>query len=202
MAPHEKIVNALVYLARQSGQESLNKLKAIKLLYFADRYHIRKYGRAVTNDQYFGMKLGPVGSIAKDITELSDVFEDTELAYLKSFIQRVGLHEFKVARDFDRMAFSESDIEALNFSIKYFSRFDKYALAELSHAYPEWQKYERKLEDTTRFPMMYEDFFSDPIANDPYLKKYTEGKDFFSPISNPKALDIFISTKLLEKAWQ
>lgn len=44
-------------------------MKALQLVYFADRYHLRKFGRPITNDEYFAMPYGPVASGAKDIAE-------------------------------------------------------------------------------------------------------------------------------------
>jgi len=51
---HRKATQALNVLARNSGG-TISKLKALKLVFFADRYHLRKYGRAIINDRYFAM---------------------------------------------------------------------------------------------------------------------------------------------------
>ena len=45
---HEKATQAINFFARESGGQ-INKMKAIKLIYFAERYHLRKYGRPITN---------------------------------------------------------------------------------------------------------------------------------------------------------
>jgi uncharacterized phage-associated protein len=65
---HRKAAQALNYFARQEGG-SINKLKALKLLFFADRYHLRKFGRPVSECTYFAMAHGPVASEAKNIAE-------------------------------------------------------------------------------------------------------------------------------------
>ena len=56
MIAHEKIAQILNYIAHQAGSsDAINRLKALKLIYFADRYHLRRYGRSVSNDDYFAM---------------------------------------------------------------------------------------------------------------------------------------------------
>ena len=54
---YKKATQALAYFAEKSGG-TINRLKGLKLIYFADRYHLRKYGRLITNDTYFAMDNG------------------------------------------------------------------------------------------------------------------------------------------------
>ena len=78
---HRKATQALNYFARQSSGR-LNKLKALKLIYFADRYHLRTYGRPITNDRYLAMEYGPVASSCKDLAEMSEFLGKEEREYL------------------------------------------------------------------------------------------------------------------------
>ncbi|MFB3902421.1 MAG: Panacea domain-containing protein [Acidobacteriota bacterium] len=55
---------ALTFLA--ANVKGLSKLPAAKLLYFADKYHLTRYGRPVIGDQYVKMEYGPVPSKALD----------------------------------------------------------------------------------------------------------------------------------------
>jgi len=66
-----KTTQALNYFAIKAGG-TINRMKAIKLVYLADRYHLRKYCRLITNDIYFAMDNGPVASGVKDIAEQSN----------------------------------------------------------------------------------------------------------------------------------
>ena len=61
MVQFEKTVQVLNWLARRNGGR-IGKLRAMKLVFFADRYHLRKHGRMVTEDEYWAMKYGPVPS--------------------------------------------------------------------------------------------------------------------------------------------
>jgi uncharacterized phage-associated protein len=61
-------------------------MKALKLIYFADRYHLRKYGRLVTNDIYYAMNYGPVPSSVKDIAEGSEFLGEKEKEYASNYL--------------------------------------------------------------------------------------------------------------------
>ena len=52
-----KVVQALDYLVT-SLKGGCSKLNLLKLVYLADRYHLRKFGRTVTGDSYRAMPYG------------------------------------------------------------------------------------------------------------------------------------------------
>jgi len=66
--------------------------------------------------------------------------------------------------DVDTDIFSKSEIEALSFSYSEFGNQSAYSLVDITHQYPEWEKFKNSLEsrETTREPMSYTDFFSNP----------------------------------------
>ena len=82
---YETATQALNYLALKSGGR-INKMKALKLIFFSDRYHLRKYGRPITNDEYLAMEYGPVASGVKDIAEMSDFLGSKAAKYAGKFI--------------------------------------------------------------------------------------------------------------------
>lgn len=51
----ERIVQVLDYLASKLVGKRLSKLNALKLVYLADRDHLRKYGMPIIRDEYFAM---------------------------------------------------------------------------------------------------------------------------------------------------
>ena len=83
---YKKATQALNFFAQQAGGR-LSKLRALKLVFFADRYHLRKYGRLVTNDEYWAMDYGPVASNTKDLAELSAFLGEQEKAYATKFLE-------------------------------------------------------------------------------------------------------------------
>ena len=163
---HRKATQALNFFAHRAGG-SINKMKALKLVYFADRYHLRKYGRPVVGDEYLAMNYGPVASGTKDLVEMSDFLGEEEKTYAKRFIRptETSLGYSSVA-DVDAKVLSESDREALQFAWSHFGRVEKYALAKLTHRYPDWKRHEPALRSkvVSRAPMNYRDFLEDPPA--------------------------------------
>ena len=140
-------------------------MKALKLVYFTDRFHLRKYGRPVVGDEYLAMTYGPVASGTKDLAEMSDFLGEEEARYARKYIQpsESGLAYSSVG-EIDDKVLSESDREALEYSWQKFGRIEKYALSGLTHRYPEWKRHEAKLvsKRVSRVPMAYQDFLLDP----------------------------------------
>lgn len=160
-ADYRKATQAINFFAqKESGR--VNKMKAIKLIYLADRYHLRKYGRPVTNDFYIAMKYGPVGSKVKDLAELSFALTVDEREYAEKYIDTKGYSAISKL-DFDDEVFSETDLEALEFAYKHFGSYDEFKLADVTHDFPEWAKYEEQFSKRLSASeiMDYEDFFDD-----------------------------------------
>lgn len=157
---YKKAVQAVNYFALQNGGR-INKMKVIKLIYFADRYHIRKYGRPIINDQYLAMPYGPVGSGVKDVAEMSQFLGEQEKGYSSTYI-RPTRNAVESVDECDDTVFSESDLEALDFAWDKFGGYDQFELADIAHEYPEWKKHEQALKEYTRLTMSYKDFFDDP----------------------------------------
>jgi uncharacterized phage-associated protein len=162
---YRKATQALNFFARKSSGR-INKLKALKLVFFADRYHLRKYGRAITNDRYLAMNYGPVPSGTKDLAEQSEFLGELEKQYSGRFIRpsREDVHALESIDEVETSVFSQSDLEALEYAWQKFGAADGFRLAELTHEYPEWRKHEAALKsgETTRALMAYDDFLEDP----------------------------------------
>ncbi len=157
---YKKAVQVLNFFAIQNGGE-ISKLHALKLVFFADRYHLRKYGRPITNDQYWAMKYGPVPSGVKDLFEL-DSASPLERHYSESFFERgVRAHTIRSLVEVDTGVLSDSDQEAISFAWGAFG--SQSGIVEKTHLYPEWQRHEVALEGgCSRVPMDYMDFLENP----------------------------------------
>ncbi len=160
---YKKATQALNFFACKKGGK-INKMKAIKLIYLADRLHLRKYGRPIVNDRYLAMKYGPVGSRIKNIAELSHIPVEVGF-YAKKYIKPVTVYKkndsFLSVKKGDFSVFSDTDIECLESVYNNFSDKDQFELAELTHKYHEWAKHKRELgrEGKRRVAMDYNDFF-------------------------------------------
>ena len=161
---YKKATQAINYLTKKEGGQ-IDKLKLIKLIYFADRYHLRRNGRPMFNDTYYAMPFGSVGSSVKDIAEFSDFLADDERGYASKYLARGGQDNTLVSvLDVDADVFSKSEVEALDFSYNEFGKYAASTLVNIVHRYPEWDKFKSVLQskETTREPMSYSDFFKDP----------------------------------------
>lgn len=161
---HRKATQALNYFALQSAGR-MNKLKALKLIYFADRYHLRSYGRPITNDRYLAMEYGPVASSCKDLAEMSDFLGKEEKEYAGRYLKKDS-HDYLSMADFEDGEFSETDIEALAFAWREYGSKKAFDLAEATHQFPEWKQHETRLKSPSesRVPMCYGDFLENPPA--------------------------------------
>jgi uncharacterized phage-associated protein len=160
---YRKATQALNFFAEKSGGR-INRMKALKLIYFADRYHLRKYGRLVTNDTYYAMDNGPVASASKDIAEESDFIGREAQNYASSYIEAYSRYDFISKKPTDKSEFSKSDIEAINYAWDKFGQLDEWGIVDLTHKYPDWYKHKQSLELVDRVEMDLEDFYNDPSS--------------------------------------
>lgn len=65
----ERILAPALYILNNLGNK-INKHKLFKILYFADKEHILKYGRTFSDESYIKMKDGPVPSKLFDYIRL------------------------------------------------------------------------------------------------------------------------------------
>lgn len=160
---YKKATQALNFFAvKKDGK--INKMKAIKLIFLADKLHLRKYGRPIVGDAYLAMKFGPVGSQTKNVAELSDRLPKEVAAYARKYIKPTAdKNTFLSTNAVDSDVFSKTDIECLDSVYKEFSDKDQFELAEITHKYPEWSKHKRILDSGKKksVGMDYNDFFLD-----------------------------------------
>jgi uncharacterized phage-associated protein len=159
---YKKATQALNFFSHKAGGR-LSKLKALKLVFFADRYHLRKYGRLITNDEYWAVDFGPVASNTKNLAEMSSFLGEQEKTYAEKFLVAPdATHQFGSKAPVDEAVLSLSDLEALHFAWDTFGRRTR--LVELTHEYPEWKRYEAELMSgqVSRVRIQYEDFFENP----------------------------------------
>ncbi|MGA3163518.1 MAG: Panacea domain-containing protein [Verrucomicrobiota bacterium] len=162
---HRKATQALNFLARQSGGR-INKLKALKLIFFADRYHLRKFGRPVSECAYYAMTHGPVASEAKQVAEDDHLLPAPARSYARKFLNKKSNYEYASIADVDKSVLSESDLDALTFAWESFGHHSGFQLRDITHHYPEWKRHECAIKDHghKRVKMDYTDFFAEPDA--------------------------------------
>lgn len=162
---YKKATQALNFFAVKDGG-IINKMKALKLIWLSERYHLRKYGKLIFNDSYFALKNGAVASATKDLAYDSASYLETEEAeYRNEFISDSGEYNFLSKKAPNLIVFSKSEVEAMELIYSTFGHLDHFQLSDLSHKYPEWSKFENNFVDTrttSRYLMDYDDFFKNP----------------------------------------
>lgn len=157
---YHKAIQALNFFARQNSDCTIDKLRVLKLVFFADRYHLRKYGRTVTNDRYYAMRLGPVPSATKEMVDLT-LIDSRERHYAAEYLAKgKGTNSLRSIADLDLDVLSETDLEALRFSWRVFGH--RTDVVSKTHSYPEWKRHEALLRTESRVEMDYLDFLLDP----------------------------------------
>lgn len=144
----EKLIDILVLLAK-NGQQ-LNKLRITKLLYFIDKFHIRKYGRFVLNDRYHGLPLGPIPSLT--LNYINDFFKPkirisgikVEKNPLEGYFSAAKYRNYDVLKlknkDINLNSLSESELEAVDRVIKKYGNYSTSSLVTISHNEKTWKE--------------------------------------------------------------
>jgi uncharacterized phage-associated protein len=134
----------------------------LKLIFFADRYHIRHFGFVASGDKYFAMKNGPVASAIKDIMQgkMPSCANSTELCLLNK-VKQISEYEIIIEAQKDD-ELSESFKQALDFAVKTYGKYTQFQLSDISHDYPEWKKHEKEISNGGRAEMSFVDFFENP----------------------------------------
>lgn len=195
---YKKTVQSLNFFAVKEGGR-IDKLKAIKLLWLADRFHIRKFGSPITNDIYFAMGLGPVGSLAKDLIAQDPSFEAPEIEYSKEYLKKINNTTFESIRGVDAKVLSDAEKESLKFAFNNFKQFKGIQLARISHVFPEWEKFQSKIEKegVPRVQMDYIDFFKNPECETSETTKFeVEAEEL------EEAKKAFIEKQDIAKLWE
>ncbi|MCK9446245.1 Panacea domain-containing protein [bacterium] len=193
---YKKTIQIWNFLAKSSNG-SIDKLKAIKLVWLADRLHLRKYGRMITNDFYFAMKFGPVGSFSKDYAS-GNLLDSEEKEYFDKYLKIKDAYTVESIKGIDDDVFSDSDMEVIKEIFEKYGEYSNSSLVDFSHYFPEWEKFKAVIErgDSSRELMDVEDFFKNP-------KETLKLENIFN--ENAKDLDIakkrFEEAKSLEKCW-
>jgi uncharacterized phage-associated protein len=160
-----KFVQALVFLSK-SGVSDLTKLKAAKLLYFADKEHLLRYGRPIIGDAYFALNLGPLPS------EADDFFDEVEVANSagpstpdqEEFLRYLDVvaddwHRYVARGDENYSVFSKSDLLVLAEVAKKYGHLHWKRLVALTHEEPAYKLANKDRKPNGRAPMPYETFF-------------------------------------------
>ena len=136
----QKIIESITWIARRLPGS--DRYTILKTLFYADKFHLQKYGRPVTGDTYIKMPAGPVASLAYDLIKRDDFLP---LELLVAADSAFGTAEtgkkyppVEARRDPDMEWFSGTDIECLEEAAAYCSGKSFDMLKEATHQEAAW----------------------------------------------------------------
>lgn len=170
---YKKITQVIRYLIAKSPRDRINILKLMKLVWAADRYHVRKFANLITDYDYRALPRGPVSSIAYDIADASDFLSEEQIEYSKEYVVR-SEHDIVGIKEAETDYLSETEREALDFAWNTFGKLDEFEVVDITHQYPEWKKFEAYFATGSSAKKIdLDDFFKNP-DEDPYFEDSTE----------------------------
>jgi len=148
--------------------KSIDKLKVLKLIWLADRVHLRKYWKLIAWDIYLAMPLWPVASWMKNIFDQNEEYLPKQAKkYIQEYLHKYT-HKVKSIKKVDYSLFSETNIEIIKeIYIKFWTKSWR-ELINITHNYPEWTKFEEKINNwiISQAQMNYFDFFKNIPSQD------------------------------------
>lgn len=122
----DKALEVIVYLSKLLKNSTFFSVG--KLLYFADKLSLERYGRFICQDTYAAMENGPVPSAVYDIMKTAR----DEKRYAHDF-QVIPTHTIIPQRNADLDFFSESDLECLNDALASYGHMSYGELRDAAH---------------------------------------------------------------------
>ncbi|MGI9461325.1 MAG: Panacea domain-containing protein [Alphaproteobacteria bacterium] len=172
-----KIIETIVWLANRVPR--IDDYHVMKIIYYADKKHLNKYGRPILGDEYIKMENGPVGSLCDDIIKGKETKQPKNKPY-KIAIDKAMLKKIREAftttpdgdrinitakKDFYRGVFSISDLECLRWATKQYQNKTFDELKHETHQEKPWR------ESKMNKPIDYILFIEDDNPNKKYLKE-------------------------------
>ena len=132
-----KATQAAAHLIKRRGQGYMSYMKLMKLLYFADREALLRWGSPITADTFYSMDRGPVLSRVLDL--VTEGPSPSEPQFWEQHLQPQGNHEVKMIADPSNGDLSEVEEELLDEVFNKFGRLSRWEIVEEAHKLPEWE---------------------------------------------------------------
>lgn len=128
----EKALEVFLYISKRAPIPDIYHV--LKVLYFADREHLERYGRLICGDEYYALKDGPVPSGTYDLVRsVQDPYRETPYAEIARAAFSLDGYWVKPSRDPDLSFLSKSDRACIDAAIKNIGRLPFGRLKDISH---------------------------------------------------------------------
>lgn len=186
----EKMVQALAFFASR-GVKNLDTMKSAKLLYFADKEHLLKYGRPIIGDEYHCMKDGPIPT--EGLTQIQDALatepkgkHDPRFDEYFRVEDARDYRQFVLAKDPDLDVFSDSDLEVLTEVASKYGDKTAWELRKIAHEDEAVKIADKRRQKTGRgsVHMPFQDFFEGTDSKLlPLVEADQEDRDFAASLT-------------------
>lgn len=143
-----KLKAILLFFTNNTDTKFLGKVKLMKLFYFLDFIHVKKYGSPVTYDNYVHLEHGPIPSAIKNLVDTAaDDIDNSILSDTISIERPEGIDMYRVLpkKEFtekERRYLSQSEIEILEIVCSRFGDKTTKYIEDASHTESPWKKTE------------------------------------------------------------
>jgi uncharacterized phage-associated protein len=136
----KKALEALILIAKE--WPDVTAFYAAKVVFFADKEHLNKYGRPVFGDRYIAMDNGPVPSVIYDWFKGNlDRVGDPQAITNAIDLDRSGVYvKAKARREPDLQFLSASDVSAIRNAVAFCKKHSVPELSRISHDDPAWRE--------------------------------------------------------------
>lgn len=162
-----KVLEALVWIAGRRPGNGFHFI--LKTLFYADKYHLQRYGRPVTGDAYVKMPYGPVASLAYDMLKRNEFLPEEIIGQIDQALttERSGsTPKVSAKRPADESCFSGTDLGCLEAALSACDGKGFDCLSHLTHTEQAWIEAEMNNE------MDYELFIDADTPNRDELLEY------------------------------
>ncbi len=140
-----KLKAIIKYLCQNTNSVFLGKTKLMKLFYFLDFTHIKKFGTSVTGETYYHLEFGPIPTTIKNLVD--SVGDNPESAMLSDIIavqceDGHDIHKVICLQSFtekDREYFSEAEFKTMESICARFRDYSTPQMVDLSHKEAPWR---------------------------------------------------------------
>lgn len=144
--PLPKLKAMLLFFGKYTDQRLLGKTKLMKLFYFVDFGHLKKYGAPITYDTYIHLEHGPIPSGIKNLVDTAtDDIDNSVLVDTISIDKSKENYLQKIIplRDFverDERYFSATEIEVMHKVCERFKNKTAKEIKDAAHRESPWKK--------------------------------------------------------------
>lgn len=134
---NKKYKNTILFFANKIQNNTLGKLKMMKLLYFLDFDFFEKYGKSITGDEYLRFENGPVPRMAEKILK-EMTGEDIKITREKLGVGYNDRQRIEPLKSFEMDIFSKEELMMMEDIADKWEKFSGVEMKNASHGEAPW----------------------------------------------------------------